>query len=134
MNLLTKSLLAITLVLAQAGAAGAVEKTAIDKRLNSPMDVDVQALQTFIGSLTGQIQRDLGTQIRYLESNVTMINNLVPLIQQRIDRLTVNYDACPHALVDVPTVSTYDPTRQRMTWQPGSNAWAPQNLQSWEHN
>lgn len=134
MKLFTKSFLAITLVFAQAGYAGAVEKTAIDRRLNTPMDVDVLALQTFVGSLTGRIERDLGEQIRYLEANTNIVRDLIPLLQARIERLSVNYDACPHSLVDVPVVSSYDPTRQRMTWQPASNAWTPQNLQSWEHN
>lgn len=117
-----------------ATTAQAVEKTAIDKRLNAPLDVDLQSLQSFLSTLTGRLERDLGNQITQIQTDLGVYSSLVDRLEQRIQLLRANYTACPHSLVDVPNVSSYDPTRQRLVWQPGSNAWVPVPLQTWEHN
>ena len=115
-----------------ATTAQAVEKTAIDKRLNAPLDVDLQSLQSFLSTLTTRLERDLGNQITRIETDLGIYNSLVTRLEDRINLLRANYSSCPHALVDVPNVSTYDPTRQRLVWQAG--AWVAVPLQAWEHN
>lgn len=107
--------------------AGAVEKTAIDKRLNAPLDVDLEGLQVFLTVLTSRIDIDLGNKITVWTSVTNDYSQLMTQLTQRINLLVPQYDVCVHATKEVPN---YDPTKNRITWY--GAAWGAVPLQHWE--
>lgn len=133
---ITAALLMALVTLAH--TAQAVEKTAVDQRLNAPMDVNLQSMQTFLSTLTGRIEKDLGNKVTEMETNITTYNALITRLENRVavlnNTIYTTYNACPHALVNVPSSGGYNTTTSRLVWRPGSNAWATDPLQSWEHN
>lgn len=122
-----KSLLIFALMLLPL-AAGAVEKTAIDKRLNAPLDVDLEGLQVFLTVLTGRIDVDLGNKITIWTGVTNDYTTIIQQLTQRIEVLVPQYDVCVHATKDVP--SNYDVTKNRLTWY--GSAWGSIALQHWE--
>ena len=136
--MLMKKLLVAALVagtaLPLAQSAQAVEKTAIDRRLNTPMDVDIQALDIFVGSLIDRIKVDLGTKITRLTAEINLFDQLSRDVNTHINNLRANYTICPHAEapVTVPESASYDTTRNRLQWT--GVRWQTQPTQDWEHD
>lgn len=120
--------LAVGAAMSMVQSAHAVEKTAIDKRINTPLDVDVEALNTFLGSLIDRIKIDLGNQITRLDTDIRRFDTLTQNILTHITGLTANYNVCAHAERDVPPTTA----TSRLQWTGGS--WAATPLQSWEHD
>lgn len=128
-----KRVLAALLLAALPLSAGAVEKTAIDKRLSSGMDVELQSLQTFLDTLTLRIDKDLGTKISIIRHNNTLYDGLITDLYNRVDLLTTSYTSCPHSLAQVPMPISYPPNqKRRLYWNGASKQWQAMPLQSWE--
>ena len=114
-------------------SAGAVEKTAIDKRLSSGMDVELQSLQTFLDTLTLRIEKDLEPKIEIIRHYNTFYDGLITDLYNRVDLLTTSYTSCPHSLAQVPTPASYPANqKQRLYWNGASKQWQALPLQSWE--
>ena len=125
--------LVIICALALVGAAQpalAVEKTAIDRRTNTAVDVQVETLRAFVTALQSRVEQDLGDRLTRLTTTLTTYDDLVPQLEERIELLTTarNDTACAHAQVNVPTPC--DPTRQRLRWT--GVTWSCVPLEPWE--
>lgn len=128
-----KRVLTALLLAALPLTASAVEKTAIDKRLSSGMDVELQGLQTFLDTLTMRIDKDLETKINVIHTNNTLYDGLITDLYNRVDLLTSSYTSCPHSLAQVPTPASYPPNqKRRLYWNGASKQWQAMPLQSWE--
>lgn len=110
----------------------AVEKTAVDRRANTPIDVQLDTIRAFVSTLQTRIEQDLGERLTRLTTDMNTYNDLVPQLENRIELLANirNTTACAHAQLPVPATTSCDPTRNRLRWT--GAAWTCAPRESWE--